>query len=148
MRVALLVRNAGLSTEAVAGAVLHDAVEDTLVLLQLIGDLFGGRVRDIVFGTSAISRPEDGNRRTRKEIDRKHYASGDYEVQTIKIADFVDNAPSMISGNPEFASVWMEEKRMMLESFTSYEPTLMEQAASILADFDRSRESSSRPVLS
>ena len=82
------------SDEAVMAAYLHDVVEDT--------------------AHTIVSHPEDGNRKVRKAIDRQHLAGADVEGATIKLADVLDNASSIMLHDPGFAEVYMPEKRAIL----------------------------------
>lgn len=54
--------------EMIAAAWLHDVVEDTPVSLQDVHSEFGEGVAELVESLTDISRPEDGNRATRRSI--------------------------------------------------------------------------------
>jgi (p)ppGpp synthase/HD superfamily hydrolase len=58
----------------IAAAWLHDVVEDTPVTLEDLHSEFGEGIAELVEALTDISRPEDGNRRKRKAIDREHLA--------------------------------------------------------------------------
>ena len=58
--------------EMVVVAWLHDVLEDTSASYEKVRSAFGQDVADMVRMLTDISRPEDGNRRVRKEIDRLH----------------------------------------------------------------------------
>jgi hypothetical protein len=62
-----------------------------------------------------VSRPEDGNREIRKRIDREHTAQAPAIVKTIKLADLIDNSRSIIAHDPDFAHVYLREKRLLLD---------------------------------
>jgi hypothetical protein len=49
-----------------------------------------------------VSKKTDGNRAARKKIDLEHYAAGDERSQTIKLADFIHNAPNLFVAEPTF----------------------------------------------
>jgi len=100
--------------DVISAALLHDVVEDTPVTIEQIADKFGGRVASLVAMVTDISRPEDGNRKVRKEIDRQHLAKASAEGQTIKLADLIDNSGSIIDCDPNFAKVYMKEKQACL----------------------------------
>ncbi|MCP4870626.1 MAG: HD domain-containing protein, partial [Proteobacteria bacterium] len=68
--VSALVKKHGGSEIQQAGALLHDVVEDTQYTLADINANFGSQVATLVKWLTDTSRPEDGNRKTRKEIDR------------------------------------------------------------------------------
>jgi (p)ppGpp synthase/HD superfamily hydrolase len=63
---------------------------------------FAKEVVALVEMLTDVSKPEDGNRAVRKEIDRQHTALASPEGKTIKLADLIDNTQSMSSLN-EFA---------------------------------------------
>jgi len=73
-RVAQMVAAVTADPCVVAAALLHDTVEDTPVSDSDIRRLFGDRVADLVAEVTDVSRPEDGNRKTRKALDRDHLA--------------------------------------------------------------------------
>ena len=58
--------------EMIAAALLHDVVEDTPFTIDDINDRFGNKVAELVSWLTDVSRPEDGNRKTRKSLDREH----------------------------------------------------------------------------
>ncbi len=100
--------------EMIASALLHDVVEDTDVCIEDIREHFGTRVAELVEGVSDVSVPEDGNRKRRKAIDRVYYAQVHPDAKTIKLADIIDNIPSVIAHDPGFAPVYMQEKKLLL----------------------------------
>ena len=108
----------GATPEMIAAAWLHDVVEDTQVTEQVIREEFGDAVADIVMWLTDVSRPEDGNRARRKAIDRAHTAQAPAEAQTVKLADLISNTTTITAYDPEFARVYLEEKRQLLEVLT------------------------------
>lgn len=108
----------GATPEMIAAAWLHDVVEDTQVTEQVIREEFGDAVADIVMWLTDVSRPEDGNRARRKAIDRAHTAQAPAEAQTVKLADLISNTKTITAYDPEFARVYLEEKRQLLEVLT------------------------------
>jgi (p)ppGpp synthase/HD superfamily hydrolase len=114
--------------EMVAAAWLHDVVEDTGVSIEVIRAEFGSKVSDLVGWLTDVSRPEQGNRATRKAIDRAHTASAPAEAQTIKLCDLISNTRSIVEHDPEFARVYLAEKRLLLEVMTKADPELMRRA--------------------
>ena len=116
-------------TEAmIAAALLHDVVEDTHVTIDQIEDRFGSEVAELVGWLTDISRPEDGNRRTRKALDRFHSADAPAEAQTIKLADLIHNSISIAEHDPNFWKVYKEEKIELLKVLTKGDKTLMYRA--------------------
>ncbi len=110
--------------EMVAAALLHDGVEDTPVTIQEIETKFGSKVAELVGWLTDTSRPEDGNRKTRKSIDRLHSADAPAEAQTIKLADLIHNTESIEKHNPSFYKVYKQEKIALLDVLTKGDITL------------------------
>lgn len=98
-----------------AAALLHDVVEDCDVQHKEIYERFGEEVGDLVFWLTDISRPEMGNRKLRKRIDRMHIIGGPKESQIIKCADCIDNASDILVNDPDFAVVYCKEIKILLE---------------------------------
>lgn len=135
IEVAEIVVSIGGTEEMVMAALLHDVVEDCEVTHEEITSRFGPVVGAYVEGLTDVSQPSDGNRRVRKEIDRQHTASAPPEVKTVKLADLISNAPSIITQDPGFARVWMVEKMHLLEVLREGNATLLKRAAGIVSDY-------------
>lgn len=130
--VAMTVKQVGGTPEMIAAAYLHDTVEDTHVTHETIEREFGPEVAEMVFFLTDVSKPEMGNRARRKAIDREHIAKADAKVQTIKLADIIANCTSIIKYDPEFAKVYLEEKRLLLEVLTKGDKILLDRARKIV----------------
>lgn len=111
--------------EMVAAALLHDVVEDTPVTIQEIETKFGSKVAELVGWLTDTSRPENGNRKTRKSIDRLHSADAPAEAQTIKLADLIHNTKSIEQHDPSFWKVYKQEKIALLDVLTKGDRSLM-----------------------
>ena len=122
-----------------AAALLHDVVEDTPVTIELVRLQFGGEVADLVADLTDVSKPEDGNRVVRKELDRQHSAQASPEAQTIKLADLISNSKSIMEHDPRFAKVYMREKSALLEVLVQGHPTLHKQASDIVSSYYNNR---------
>ena len=90
--------------DMMAAAWLHDVLEDTPTTYDDVRELVSENVADLVLQLTDISRPEDGNRAIRKGMDRDHLAKASPEAQTIKLADLIDNAKSIIDVSTQFFS--------------------------------------------
>jgi len=126
--VAKIVDEVGGTPEMIAAAWLHDVVEDTGVTNEIIRAEFGEEVAELVGWLTDVSRPEQGNRATRKAIDRAHSAMAPARAQTIKLADLISNTRSIMKHDEKFARTYLEEKRLLLEVMTKGDPTLMAEA--------------------
>lgn len=120
--------------EMIAAALLHDVVEDTKVSAYTIRELFGYRVALLVAELTDVSAPEDGNRETRKAIDRAHTASASPAAKTIKLADLIDNTRSIVKHDKEFARVYLAEKALLLEVLTEGDSRLWAHAKQQLTE--------------
>jgi (p)ppGpp synthase/HD superfamily hydrolase len=112
--VADIVRSVPHTEEMLAAAWLHDTVEDTEATLADVETVFGFTVASLVDQLTDVSRPEDGNRKARKSKDREHSAMSTPEAKTVKLADLIDNSRSILAHDPDFARVYLEEKRQLL----------------------------------
>lgn len=116
-RVAQIVANAGGTDDMVAAAWLHDVVEDTAIERGMIAYFFGEHVAQLVVECSHIDRTNDArklNRFERTAIELARAADISPEAKTIKLADLLDNTSSICQHDPEFAKVYMPEKRRLL----------------------------------
>jgi len=113
--VANLVQSVPHTEEQVAAAWLHDTVEDTDVTLDDIREYFGDKVAELVEMLTDTSKPEDGTRAVRKQIDLEHTAKASPEAKTIKLADLIDNTESIVVHDPVFAKTYLQEKVRLLE---------------------------------
>ena len=121
--------------EMVCAAILHDTVEDTKVTNEDIIKEFGDGIADLVYWLTDVSKPADGNRAQRKELDRMHADCAPADAQTIKLADLIDNSKSILEHDPKFAKVYMAEKELLLDVLHKGSPTLMVKARAIVSDY-------------
>lgn len=123
--VAEIVKTVPHTDAMIAAALLHDVVEDTPVTIEQIKDKFGSEVAELVGWLTDISRPENGNRKTRKSLDRDHSANAPAEAQTIKLADLIHNTKSIEKHDPHFWKVYKQEKIALLDVLTKGDRSLM-----------------------
>jgi (p)ppGpp synthase/HD superfamily hydrolase len=128
MAVAELVRSVPHTPEMLAAAYLHDVVEDTPVTIEQIHDEFGPIVGDLVDWLTDVSKPSDGVRRVRKELDRQHTAKAPPEAKTIKLADLIDNTLTIRARDPSFWKVYRREKMALLDVLKEGDPSLWRKA--------------------
>ena len=114
-RVANTVSEAGGSDEMIAAAWLHDVVEDTKVSSDVILEVFGPLVHELVVELTDLSKPEDGNRAVRKGIDADRLAVASHDAQVVKLADLIDNSDDISANDPSFAKVFLKEKAHLLD---------------------------------
>lgn len=116
------------TTDMIIASIFHDLKEDTDVSLKEIETRFGKRVAELVEMLTDFSKPKDGNRAERKMIDREHTAKAHPDAKTIKLADLIDNTKSIVEHAPDFAKVYLEEKRLLLEVLKEGDSRLLEIA--------------------
>ena len=114
--------------EMIAAAWLHDVVEDTPATLGDLQKEFGDLIAELVKELTDISRPSDGNRASRKEIDRLHLAQGSARAKTIKLADLIDNCRDIMQHDQRFAVVYLQEMSALLDVLSDGDNRLYKQA--------------------
>ena len=129
LAVAILVRSVPHTTAMLAAALLHDVVEDTPVTLHEIASRFGAETAELVDWLTDVSRPEDGNRATRKHLDLLHTAKASPAAKTIKLADLIDNTKSISAHDPGFWQRYRKEKRALLKVLHEGDPALWRMAS-------------------
>lgn len=127
-----IVKSVPHTEDMLCAALLHDVVEDCGVQLGEIFDIFGPDVCYMVNDLSDASKPSDGNRATRKTIDRNWIAGAKARSKTIKLADLISNSKSICEHDKDFAKVYIKEKELLLEVLTEGDPTLYAQAKGIV----------------
>lgn len=137
-----LVRSVGGSESQLCAALLHDVVEDTGVPLEVIQAQFGDDVASLVEMLTDVSKPEDGNRKARKAIDLQHTALASPEAKTIKLADLISNSRSIADHDPDFAVIYMKEKKALLEVLKDGDATLFAEAKRIIDEYYKNKSKS------
>lgn len=130
--VASIVQEVSGTPEMIAAAWLHDTVEDTPITIEDIKMQFGIEIAELVSDLTDVSKPEDGDRKIRKTLDRLHLAKSSPMAKTIKLADLIDNAESIVQHDPKFAKVYMHEKKLLLEVLREGDPKLHARASEII----------------
>lgn len=117
--VAYLVKLFGGTPEMIAAAYLHDVIEDVYPVNGKgscidIERNFGSNVCELVLWLTDESKPSDGNRETRKEIERNKYRDAPPSVKMIKIADLIDNSLTICEFDKGFSKIYLKEKELLL----------------------------------
>jgi (p)ppGpp synthase/HD superfamily hydrolase len=129
-----IVKTVNHTEEMLATALLHDVLEDTKVTYGDLHDEFGLKIADMVLWMTDISKPEDGNRETRKALDRQHIAAAPADIHTIKLADLIANTRSILAFDPNFARVYLKEKKMLIDVMVRGDQSLREIAIKQIND--------------
>lgn len=120
--------------EMLQAALFHDLVEDTDITLWDIIKEFGEEVAVLVEMLTDVSKPEDGNRRVRKNIDLKHTASASPEAKTIKLCDLISNTRSIVDHDRDFAVTYLREKALLLEVLKEGNQVVYDKAYTIMQE--------------
>lgn len=117
--VAYLVELFGGSEQMIAAAYLHDVLEDVAPInpeysFGMIGTICGMYVACMVNELTDITTLKDGNRETRKQIERDRIETISKEAKTVKLADLIDNSLSIVQYDPNFARIYLREKDKLL----------------------------------
>ncbi|WP_141731668.1 HD domain-containing protein [Oligoflexus tunisiensis] len=132
--VAAIVASVTADPRTIAAAWLHDVVEDTEVTLAEVEAAFGPEVAVLVENLTDVSRPQDGNRARRKELDRQHLAQARPEAKTVKLADIISNAPDIARHDAGFGRVYIREAEALLKVLKEGDPGLYQRALQALQE--------------
>jgi len=119
INVAYLVECVGGTQEMICAAYLHDVLEDVMPInpaynAMAILEEFNVNIYHMVLDLTDTSTPMDGNRESRKAAERDRLSDCSDEVQTIKLADLIDNSLTIVKYDPLFAKIYLKEKRELL----------------------------------
>ncbi len=120
VNVAYLVKLFGGSDEMIAAAYLHDVIEDVQPFnsdycFGHIATLCGIDVACFVLELTDVTGFLDGNRETRKQIERERVSKTTKEAKTIKLADLIDNCLTIVEYDKNFSRIYLREKEKLLE---------------------------------
>ncbi|OON40130.1 GTP pyrophosphokinase [Izhakiella australiensis] len=115
-----------------AAAWLHDTVEDTATTLADLRSRFGEPVARLVAMLTDSDQPQAKNRAARKAAHFQHTARASADAQTIKLADIIDNTRALIHYDPEFARVYLLEKRLQVALLSAGNAALRQTASEII----------------
>jgi len=135
--VAKLVATVSDDPATIAAAWLHDIVEDTPATLYEIETEFGADIAQLVENLTDVSKPGDGNRATRKALDRDHLKKASAKAKTVKLADLIDNCKDICKHDPRFALVYLAEMAALLDVLTEGHPTLYQDAVKTHARYSK-----------
>ena len=139
--VAQLVASVTHDCNMISAALLHDVIEDTDRTVEDIFEAgFRTEISEYVLGMTDVSVLSDGNRATRKKMDRDHLARQSSQVHTIKLADLIDNSKSIITYGGSFAPIYIAEKKLLLEVLTRGDASLRETALGIVNAYEENEQ--------
>lgn len=100
--------------EVIAAAWLHDVLEDTPVTSGQLKRAFGPKVLQLVEAVTSPSKLVDGSRAMRKKMDREYLTKAPPEAMSIKLADILDNTPSMLMYGGNFGKIYLAEMKLLV----------------------------------
>ncbi len=123
VRVADTLLNISCDDAMVYAALLHDVIEDTKTtkeeiynfFLEETNNILANEVVSLVIELTDVSKPSDGNRKVRKEIDRAHLANITPKAKTVKLADIIDNTVDITKNDKNFAKMYIPEIMELLK---------------------------------
>jgi (p)ppGpp synthase/HD superfamily hydrolase len=116
-----------------AAALLHDVLEDTSVTEAELRQEFGDEVTDLVVElTKPAKRKEYMPRAARVQNETNRLASASKEAQTIKVADIISNVSTIVEVDPEFAKIYLPEKKEQLAVLMKAPHQLLIQADNVM----------------
>lgn len=121
-------RELGFCDAVLAAALLHDVVEDTVVIIDEVRAEFGDRIAGWVAAMTDLPVLQGLNRRERKRRDLARLADADDEVHSIKLADLINNTSSIVAHDPDWAPLYLREKQAAIAVLTRGHPRLIEEA--------------------
>ncbi|CCG89076.1 HD domain-containing protein [Erwinia piriflorinigrans] len=127
-----LVRSISHNEDMLAAAWLHDTVEDTASTLDDIRRHFGDNIASLVDMLTNRGDAAGQSRVARKVAHFQHSQRANPQAQTIKLADIIDNTRSIIQYDPQFARVYLVEKRVQIALLTAGNAALWQQAERII----------------
>ena len=143
LAVAKLVASVTDDCQMICAALLHDVIEDTAATYTIIVNAgLQGPIARLVVELTDVSKPEDGNRAVRKALDCAHLSKASANAQTIKLADLIHNAESIVKHDPKFAKIFMKEVGLLLEVLREGDRRLYARLSSIVVYYQRTQSNS------
>jgi (p)ppGpp synthase/HD superfamily hydrolase len=121
----------GSTVEMQAAAWLHDVVQDCGIELGMIQYFFGPTVTQYVGECSHVDHANDPrklNRSERMAIELARAADISPQAKTIKLADLLDNTATITQHDPNFAVIYMAEKRRLILALIGGDAGLWDRA--------------------
>ena len=131
--VAALVATVVQDEEVLGGAIIHDLFEDTDATEEDALAVCGPKAVRIAKRLTNVPVEPGLNRDKRKALDRERLAAGNWEEQTVKVADLICNAPSTRDNDPVFAAKYKKEAQALLDVLILADLTLRGKLSAILA---------------
>ena len=120
--------------EVIAGTLIHDLFEDTKATEQEALEVCGAKAVRIARRLTNVPVEPGVSRERRKAQDLERLAGGNWEEQTVKIADAICNVPSVTDNDPIFAVKYRKDAQKLLDALQLADITLRARLQAILAN--------------
>lgn len=120
-------------------AYLHDVLEDCNVSFLDLAKKFGVEVAELVQEVTNQSDPTQ-SRAQRKASEHKRLASASNRAKTLKLADILDNLPSIRKHDPKFSAVYEAESLALLAALVGGDSTLWDELFEMLTKKENTHE--------
>lgn len=101
--------------EMVAAAFLHDVLEDCDVTYGELEGRFGRRLADMVQSLTNPSKGSSLSRARRKQMDRDHLATVNWQIKIIKLIDRIDNVQELQGADSSFMLKYALESELLAD---------------------------------
>lgn len=116
-----------------AAAYLHDVLEDCNVSFLELGKKVGVETAELVQEVTDQSDPNQ-TRAQRKASECKRLAKVSKRAKTLKLADILDNLPSIRANDPKFAQVYEAESLSLLAVLVGGDSVLWDELFEMLKE--------------
>jgi len=103
-------------THMICAALLHDIVEDCNYSFDLIKDGWGFTTAQYVWHLTNVPHMA-GNRAKRHTMDVQRLSQAPWQAKVIKCADLIDNTSTIVKYDPNFAKIYLDEKKDIVSKF-------------------------------
>jgi (p)ppGpp synthase/HD superfamily hydrolase len=143
VRVMEMTRKFNSSLSVLTAALLHDVLEDTPVRKDEMHDFLrsvmnahdADQAMHLVVELTDVytkAKYRQWNRRKRREKEAVRLSQVSADAQTIKYADIIDNCIDIVKADPDFASVFLRECKMLMDKMTRGNAELRQQAIEVV----------------
>ncbi len=125
----------GFGEEMRCAALLHDVLEDSATTEGELEAEFGTRITKMVVDLTDVYTHEaypNIPRKQRKMLEAYRLWTVENGSKSIKIADIIDNTPSIMEFGKDFSPVYLQEARELLQVLQGGNKQLMQEAIELL----------------